>query len=460
MKIRTQISLYLGPFILIVISTIFILNYYFVRQSLRENANIELRKTAQNMHRAAQALLSTAVSNYLRAITEKNIEFIEEQHAAYKTGRLTEREAKDLIQMHFNLQSVGTSGYLVAVRKRGERLFLDLHPFLPGSDCTTTEGCREWEKTRQGYLEYDWKNPADNSFRKKAAYLLEFPDWDWIVGASSYLDEFVKLVHVEELGNLLRPVRINRSGYFFLFDEEDTVLIHPEFTNIDGTPLVNSKGENILKLLRASTDGYLTYMWKNPSEKKERQKYAFIEKLEGYNWYLVATGYLDEVYEPIDYLKLLTLVMMLLVGIALSFIIYRLSGVISTPLHTLKNGVNQFYAHRDKYQWQHHAIEEIDVLGEAFARMSSELNRSLAVLEEKNRELSISDREREKTGFSSTASSTPCRPSSLVSTRCSASPSGTGRLSTPPVRAQPRPRAARCLPFCRKSVTVRSSCWG
>ncbi|WP_159441193.1 cache domain-containing protein [Desulfopila aestuarii] len=396
MKIRTQISIYLGPFILIVISTIFFLNYHFVRSYLRENANIELQKTEQNMHRAAQELLSTAISNYLRAITEKNLEFIEEQYALYRLGKLTEREAKDKIQMHFNLQTVGKSGYLVAVKEMNSQLFLDLHPFLPGSNCTATEGCKTWAATRHGFTEYDWKNPADNSFRKKAAYVLEFPEWNWIVGASSYRDEFVDLVDVEELGRLIRPVRINKSGYFFLFDEKGTILLHPEFSNIDGTALVNSKGENILTLLLASRDGYLTYLWKNPSEETEQRKYAFVDKLEGYNWYLVATGYLSEIYEPIEYLKTLTMAMVLLMGIALFYIIIRLSNVISTPLHTLKDGVDLFYAYRDRFHWQHHNIDEINVLGYAFSRMSSELNRSLAGLEEKNLELRRSDQEKEK----------------------------------------------------------------
>lgn len=397
MKIRTRISLYLGPFILIVISAIFVLNYFIVRHSLTENANLEMQKTAHNMLQASQALLSTAIHNYLRGITEKNIDFIEEQYAAYKHGRVTEREAKDAIQVHFNLQTVGTSGYLVAVEKRNNRLYLDLHPFLPGTDCTDTEGCREWVKMRNGYTEYNWKNPADNSYRKKAAYVQEFPEWDWIVGASSYRDEFVNLIGIEDLSNLIRPVRIKRSGYFFLFDENDRVLIHPELENIEGSELVNSKGENILQLLKESTDGYLTYLWKNPTEHKEQLKYAFIDKLENYNWYLVATGYLNEVYEPIEYLKSLTIIMVLFAGSVLFFVICRLSNTITRALDTLKQGVDRFYENRNPLQQHNYSgIDEINVLGNAFSRMSSELNRTLASLEEKNNELEKSEQEKEK----------------------------------------------------------------
>ena len=395
MRIRSKISLHLGLFIIVVISAIFILNYYFVRRSLTQNAHLELAKIEKNMQRAAQTLLSTAIKNYLRGITEKNVDFIEAQYRAVEKGLISKGQAKEQIQNFFNLQSVGKSGYLVAVEQRDSKLYLELHPFLARQECTDTEGCQEWVTTRDGYTEYNWKNPLDDSYRKKAAYVQEFPAWHWIVGASSYRDEFVNLINVEDLRELLGPIKINKSGYFFLFDENYQILIHPEFQNIDGRDLINSKGESILELLKASKDGYLTYLWKNPSENKERQKYAFIEKLEGYNWYLVASGYLSEVYQPIAYLKNLTIIMVLLVGGVLLLIIFRLSSQITTPLLQLKKGINSFYDRQSPFQWHEQEIEEINTLGTAFSRMTTELNRSISELQEKNAQLEISERDKE-----------------------------------------------------------------
>ncbi len=392
MKIRTNISLYLGPFILITICAIFFLNYYLVRNALTRNAHTELAKTQQNIHRAAQSLLSTAISNYLRGITEKNIDYIQAQYTKYMNGELSEKEAKQSIQQHFNTQSVGSSGYMVAVEEKNDKLYLDLHPFLPQFECTTTEGCRAWAAKRNGYTEYNWKNPRDNSFRKKAAYVQEFPQWHWIVGASSYRKEFVNLVRVEDLRKLISPIRINASGYFFLFDENNNVLIHPEVKGAEPGELLNSKGENILELLKKSEDGYLTYLWKNPSEDKERYKYAFIDKLEGYDWYLVATGYLSEVLQPIDFLKKLTIYMVFITVILLLVIVYRFSNNLSIPLYHLKKAIDDFYANKAKFRWQKHPIDEINVLGSAFSQMTEELNQSMAELHEKNSALAVSER--------------------------------------------------------------------
>jgi len=396
MKIRSKISLYLGPFVLFVISSIFVLNYYIIRRELTDNANLELAKVEQNMHRAAQSLLNTAISNYLRGITETNFDYIEEQYALFKTGRLTEAQAKANIQVHFDLQIIGESGYLVAVRERSDKLYLELHPYLSRQECTDREGCQVWVQARHGYVEYDWKNPTDNSLRKKAAYIMEFPEWNWIFGASSYRDEFVNLVKVEDLKKLLSPIRINKTGYFFLFDENLKILIHPEIPTFSSAELINDKGENILKMLLASDNGYLAYTWKNPSENKERLKYAFVEKLEGYNWYLVASGYVDEIYEPIAYLDKLTILMTFLASVALFLIIFRLSRHLTTPLQDLGQGISSFYAQQTPIQWQQRELQEIDILGHAFSRMTQELTSSMKNLQEKNAELAASYQENEK----------------------------------------------------------------
>lgn len=396
MKIRTKISVYFAPFIIIAVLVIYLLNYAVIRRELVHNAHLELAKVEQNMHCAAQSLLRAAITNYLRGITDKNLDYIQLQYDAFLRGAVTEQEAKNNIQNYFNHQIVGTSGYLAAVEEKENRFFLDLHPFLPREDCTETEGCRAWAETRNGYTEYDWKNPTDNSSRKKAAFVREFPPWNWVVGASSYRDEFVNLINVEDLREMLSPIRINKSGYFIVFNEDKELLIHPVAQNVGRKGIVNTRGEDISKRLMESEDGYLTYYWKNPDDERERLKYGFVEKLEDFNWYLVATGYLSEVYEPIEYLRKLTVLIIVFACLALFTIIYRVSETISRPLRMLEDGIKNFYTTKTPFKWQKNRVREIDVLGNAFARMTDELNLSLLDLEEKNRELASSEHEIEK----------------------------------------------------------------
>jgi PAS domain S-box-containing protein len=393
MKMQSKIALYLGPFVLAVVTALFLLNYHVVGQLLTGNAQQELVQIEKSMHRAAQSLLSTAINNYLRGITEKNIDFIKARYTDYQQGRLTEDQAKEAVQAHFNTQTVGKSGYLVAVKQDHDHLFLDIHPYQRGQDCTETEGCRQWDKVRNGYTEYDWKNPFDNSYRKKAAYVIEFPPWNWIVGASSYRDEFIDLVKIEDLEQLIAPVRINRSGYFAVFNENGRLLIHPELKTTPAQDFPFEQVKEIFTRLRASTDGYLTYRWKNPSEQEARLKYAFIEKLEGFNWYLVATGYISEVHEPLLPLRHLTLLLVAVASVVLVPLIYHLSRQITEPLLTLERGVTSFDNQGTALRWQRRSIHEINVLGNAFARMTQQLSQTIADLQTKNEQLAISEQE-------------------------------------------------------------------
>lgn len=228
MKLQTRIALSLGPFVLLVLTAIYLFNYTIIHRILTENALQELRKTEKNMYRAVQAQLSTAINNYLRGIAESNLAFVQQRYKDFQQGRLSEQTAKELIQKHFNEQRVGTSGYPVAVLRQNSKLYLEIHPYLKDQECTETEGCRQWVSVVNGYTEYDWKNPADNSYRKKAAFVREFKPWNWVIGASSYRDEFVDLIDIKDLENLLAPVRINRSGYFAVFDAQGHLLVHPE----------------------------------------------------------------------------------------------------------------------------------------------------------------------------------------------------------------------------------------
>ena len=393
MKLQSKIALSLGPFVLLVLTAIFFLNYKIIHRILTENALHELRKTENNMYRAVQAQLSTAINNYLRGITESNLAFVQQRYNDFQQGKLSEQEAKQSIQRHFNEQRVGTSGYPVAVLQRHSKLYLELHPYLKGEECSETQGCRQWASVANGYTEYDWKNPADNSYRKKAAYVREFKPWNWFIGASSYRDEFVDLINVSDLEHLLSPVRINRSGYFAVFDSKGELMVHPELYNTHNRQLLQAQARAIFNQLKQSQNGYLTYSWKNPSDPKAREKYAFIEQLQEFNWYLVATGYLSEIDEPFQIVRYLTLAMIVVAAMILFFLIFRLSSGLSRPLLQLEQGVKAFDEDKRPFQWQPHVIHEINILGDAFARMTQQLTRTIDDLQTSNRQLALSEQE-------------------------------------------------------------------
>lgn len=394
LRIRTQIALTLGGFIFITISSIFILNYYVVRTTLEDRAMDELEKIEKSVYTATQALLSTAINNYLRGITETNLAIVESYYRQVVERKLTREQAKQQIQKRFATETVGDSGYLVAVEEKDSRIYLDLHPYLPQQECTETEGCKQWAKTRNGYTEYNWKNPLDNSSRKKAAYVVEFKPWNWIIGASSYRDEFVRLFKLDDLQKLISQIRINKSGYFFVFNSDYKLLIHPELEGIDVNQFGNDAIRQILGRLTRAGDGFITYKWKNPSETEERLKYAYVEHLEDFDWYLVASGYFDEIFAPIARLKKITTGLVCFSALLLAALIYRLSNTLSAALIALATDAKTFFQSRKQLTWEKRGIQEIDILGESLSGMTAELNTSMNTLQKKVMELAISEQEK------------------------------------------------------------------
>jgi len=392
MKLQTKIALSLGPFVLLVMGAIFLFNYTFIHRIITDNALHELRNTEKNMYRAVQSQLSTAISSYLRGITEQNLAYVQKRYEEVQQGKLRELEAKEIIYQYFKEQKVGTSGYPVAVRKQDSKLFLELHPFIRGQECTETEGCRQWDTVQNGYTEYDWKNPFDNSYRKKAAYVRAFKPWNWVIGASSYRDEFVDLINIKDLEQLLTPVRINRSGYFTVFDTQGRLLVHPELHDVLSHQAQLSQAKAVFDKLKTSKDGYLTYQWQNPSDSTPRAKYAFIERLPDFNWYLVATGYLNEIDEPFERVRNATLIMIVVAALVLFILIYRLSHDLSQPLLRIEQGIKAFDEKNTRFQWLPHNVQEINVLGEAFSRMTDELTQTIKDLQESNQQLALSER--------------------------------------------------------------------
>jgi len=389
LKLNTKILINFGPFILMVVLGVFILNYVVIEKSLRDTAQKELQKTVDSVHLSTETLLNTAIENYLRGITEKNIDVIQQFYNAVQQGKMSEKEAKDAIQNITGAQKVGESGYFVAIRQKDERIFLAIHPFQRQVDCTNTTGCPKWMSLKNGYVEYDWKNPTDNTFRKKVSYLNEFKPWNWVVGATSYKDELTDLVQTKDLKRLIKPIKILERGYFYVFDDKYQMLIHPELEDTNAKDVQDENGIYILKELMKIKNGSMTYRFRKPSEPQAADRYAHVRKLEEFNWYIAATGYVEDVEKPIERLMSFTYAALVFSALILFVQVLFFSRSITRPLIAIVEGITQFYKKKTPFRMESKSVMEIDTLGQAFADMTKEL---LSTMDE----LNISEREKSK----------------------------------------------------------------
>lgn len=379
MKIRTQIFLLFGTFFVGLIAALFSLNLILVRTKLRTQAKQDLIKLHEQVVNSAEALLSTAIDTYLRGITETEMETVRYYYAQYKSGKMSEQDAKDAVQKHLSLKKVGETGYMAAIQRRENRLYLEFHPIQRGVDCSETEGCLAWNSVSNGLVEYGWQNPEDSSMRMKVAYVQEFEPWNMIVGASSYKDEFVTLVDLSELKRMIKPIRILETGYFYVMDlERDLFLIHPELEGVNPSKMYGIDGERITDKLLKSSDGWTDYLWKNPSEKRYRQKYSYITKLDWYNWHIVSSGYTEEIFAPIAFLGRITAGISLGAIAVLILLVSLFSRIITGPLEQIQKGIISFYTSQKPFRWKRKAVSEIAYLGKEVSEMTESISKLIA----------------------------------------------------------------------------------
>jgi len=87
----------------------------------------------------------------------------------------------------------GESGYPFVIDYDGVLL---IHPFLENkhhdefNDPRLSKVAERIIKERNGSFNYSWKNPDEETYRRKVAYFRDIPEMGWIVASSSYLDDF------------------------------------------------------------------------------------------------------------------------------------------------------------------------------------------------------------------------------------------------------------------------------
>lgn len=163
-------------------------------------------------------------------------------------------------------------------------------------------------KDGEGFHSYWWKkNNSDNTPYEKLTFTKNFPDWNIVIGTGVYIDDIEKGVEkrknelMEQLKKLVKTTKIGKTGYFYIFNSEGKMLIHPN-DNISGkdfTTLKNPSTNNFIfdDLIGASkTNKELFYKWDKPNDKGNyvHNKVSWIEYIPSLDWYVCSSAYTDE----------------------------------------------------------------------------------------------------------------------------------------------------------------------
>ncbi len=307
--------------------------YIVVRRTVQENIESELKNSTAALLNMVRTGVTVSIKNHLRAVAEKNLEIVQDFYEMQQKGFMTREEAQARARTVLLSQSIGKTGYIACVDSKGAMV---LHPerSWEGKDITDHAFVRKMISRKEGYLEYQWRNPGDEAPRPKALFMSYFEPWDWIINVSSYREEFSALIHVDDFREIIMEQRFGKSGYAFVMDGHGRMIIHPSFEGVNILNRSDSIFEPLTRLL-TEKNGRIEYLWQGPDQPRARRQLVIFNAIPEYDWVVAACSYLDESYAPLRHLTNImagTLMAAFLLVLPITFFV---SGLITNPLRDL-----------------------------------------------------------------------------------------------------------------------------
>ncbi|MCD4677634.1 MAG: cache domain-containing protein, partial [Desulfobacula sp.] len=270
-----------------------------------KNIESELQNSTSAILNNVKTAVSVSIKNHLRAVAEKNHDIIRHLYDLQATGEISLKEAKARAADIILCQQIGTTGYVCILDGTG-RVIKHPKKTLEGLDISDYKFVQEMITKKNGYIEYDWKNPDDPMPRPKALYLNYFEPWNWMITVSSYRKEFSKLVNINDFKESILSLRFGKTGYSYIMDTKGNMIIHPELAGINVFSHQDFSSKFFKRMLKKK-NGKMIYSWKNPKEDRFRKKLVIFNYIPEYEWIVASSSYLDEFFSPLKPLKTLSL---------------------------------------------------------------------------------------------------------------------------------------------------------
>lgn len=113
----------------------------------------------------------------------------------------------------------------------------------------------------------------------------------------------------ESVKKIINELRFGSDGYFFVYDQNGTNIVHPIQPELVGQNLIklqDKTGNYLIEELLAEAQnggGYHTYLWQKPSTQEIVQKLSYVEWLDKWGW-MIGTGlYIEDIHQDIAKIK-------------------------------------------------------------------------------------------------------------------------------------------------------------
>lgn len=310
--------------------------YSLVSTTLQENIESELKNSTSAILSMVKTSVEVSIKNHLRAVGEKNREIVAHFYDMVRSGALTEAEARERAESVLLSQRIGETGYIYCLDSRG---VVQVHPNreLKEQDVSTFDFVRRQIADKEGYIEYEWRNPGEVESRPKALFMTYFAPWDWIISVSSYRSEFHTLVNIHDFRDSILELRFGQTGYSFVVDGKGNMVLHPKLEGSNAVGTQEAQDRSVIEEIQRLKNGKIVYSWMNPGETRARAKLAMFNTIPELGWVVASSSYLDEFNAPLHAVRNIFITMIILSVLLVLPLTVRISAAITNPLQELMN---------------------------------------------------------------------------------------------------------------------------
>lgn len=260
-----------------------------------------------------------------------------------------------------------------------------------GKECYAQAMCAD----KGGFTDFLRPEGPDARPRAVSAWYERFEALNLVLTVMAYRDELPELLASGSLQDRLSHLTVGRTGYFFVLDEDGTMLIHPRFPGENVRKLVDpvtggNLHDGIIASIRSRQQdfgeeqavGQLRYYLPDPDTGQPVQKILFYRQIPDLKWILGTVMETSEIEEPLHAAGVffgITLLLSLLASLA---VITRLTRPLFARVEGLTRAAQAMGEGRLDAPLPKPSSDELGVLVEAFASMSSRLAAHTAELEQ------------------------------------------------------------------------------
>ena len=248
----------------------------------------------------------------------------------------------------------------------------------------------------EGYYHYQWPRISGPKRIDKVSFVRSYPEWGFVIGAGVYLDDLEKEVQLrkelalQDLRQALKEIKVAKTGYMYVFDSSGQMLIHPN-PNLDGITFTRHQNpmtrQPIYKELIdvADTGRELNYRWDKPDDPNNYayDKLSLVRYIEGFDWYICSSVYLDELQSSSEILSTRIMVLAAITMLATLLISSFFVNRITKPLETLAETALRVRAGDLSARTGIRRDDEIGILANSFDAMVQRLRDSIETLDSK-----------------------------------------------------------------------------